>query len=131
MVQCNLFLFQGIRQRCDEKETLLTIINDLYEEFIVPKKKEWILLEGDQATYARLQCIKAEYGNDLAWMIPFPGDWHFLKNFQEVLLKICFEAGLSDLAKVVTNPTPLALTSNELTILSLKYRNHCISHSSC
>ena len=65
----------------------------------MPKKKEWVLLEGDQATYERLQCIKAEYGNDLAWMIPFPGDWHFLKNFQEVLLKIHFDAGLSDLAK--------------------------------
>ena len=95
----NVIYFKVLDQKCDDKETLLNIINDLYEEFIVPKKKEWVLLEGDQATYARLQCIKAEYGNDLAWMIPFPGDWHFLKNFQEVLLKIYFEAGLSDLAK--------------------------------
>ena len=65
----------------------------------MPKKKECVLLEGNQATYERLQCIKAEYGNDLAWMYPFPGDWHFLKNFQEVLLKIYFDAGLSELAK--------------------------------
>lgn len=75
----NVIYFKVLDQRCDDKETLLNIINDLYEEFIVPKKKEWVLLEGDQATYARLQCIKAEYGKDLAWMIPFPGDWHFLK----------------------------------------------------
>ena len=65
----------------------------------MPKKKECVLLEGNQSTYERLQCIKAEYGNDLAWMYPFPGDWHFLKNFQEVLLKIYFDAGLSELAK--------------------------------
>ena len=58
-----------------------------------------IILEGDQATYERLQCIKAEYGHDLDWMIIFPGDWHILKNFQEVLLKIYYDAGLSDLAK--------------------------------
>ena len=65
----------------------------------MPGKKEWVLLEGDQATYERLQSIKAEYGNDFAWMIPFPGDWHFLKNFQEVLVKVYFDAGLGDLAK--------------------------------
>ena len=32
-------------------------------------------------------------------MLPFPGDWHLLKYFQEVLLKIYFDVGLSDLAK--------------------------------
>ena len=37
-------------QRCDDKETLLIIISELYEEFIVPKKTEWVLLESDQAT---------------------------------------------------------------------------------
>lgn len=34
---------------------------------------------------------------------PFPGDWHFLKNFQEVLLKIYFDAGMNDLAGYQTN----------------------------
>ena len=61
-------------QRCDDKQTLLKVISDVYEEFIVSKKKRWIVLEGDQATYERLQCIKAEYGNDLEWLIIFPGD---------------------------------------------------------
>ena len=95
----SVIYFKVLDQRCDDKQTLLTIISDLYEEFIVPGKKEWVLLEGDQATYERLQSIKAEYGNDFAWMIPFPGDWHFLKNFQEVLVKVYFDAGLRDLAK--------------------------------
>ena len=95
----NIIYYKVLDQRCDDKQTLLNVISELYEEFIVPKKMEFVLLEGDQATYSRLQCIKAEYGNDLAWMIPFPGDWHFLKNFQQVLLKVYFDAGLSDLAK--------------------------------
>lgn len=30
--------------------------------------------------------IKAEYSSDSAWMVPMPGDWHFPKNLQEVLL---------------------------------------------
>ncbi len=32
----------------------------------------------------------------MAHLIIFPGDWHFLKNYQEVLLKIYFDAGLSN-----------------------------------
>ena len=46
----------------------------------------------------RLQSIKREYGHDLSWMTPFPGDWHILKNVQEVLLKIYYSAGLCQLA---------------------------------
>ena len=95
----NIIYFKVLDQRCDDKETLLNIINDLYVEFIKPNKKKFILLEGDQATYQRLQSIRALYGNDLSWMVPFPGDWHCLKNYQEVLLKIYFDAGLRDLAK--------------------------------
>ena len=95
----NIIYFKVLDQKCDNKETLINVINDIYQEFIVPKKKQWVLLEGDQDTYNRLQLIKTEYGNDLSWMLPLPGDWHFLKNYQEVLLKIYQDAGLSDLAK--------------------------------
>ena len=34
------------------------------------------------------------------WVIPFVGDWHVLKNFQEVLMKIFWHAGLKDVAKL-------------------------------
>ena len=75
------------------KESLLNVINELHTEFILSKRKKYILLEGDQLTYERVQSVKKEYGNDLEWLLPFPGDWHVLKNYQEVL------AGLRDLAK--------------------------------
>ena len=45
----NTRILKGLDQRCDDKQTLLTIISDLYEEFLVPGKKEWVLLEGDKA----------------------------------------------------------------------------------
>lgn len=41
-----------------------------------------------------LQAVKHEYGADLAWQIPFPGDWHLLKNYQMPF----FDAGLRELA---------------------------------
>ena len=49
-------------QRCDDKETLLNVISELHTEFISSKKKMYLLLEGDQVTYERLQSIKKEYG---------------------------------------------------------------------
>ena len=48
--------------------------------------------------YERLQSLIAEYRNESTWLIIFPGDWHFLKNFQEVLTKVYFDSGLSQLA---------------------------------
>ena len=96
----NVIYFMLLNQRCDNKETLLNVISELHTEFIASKKKMYLLLEGDQVTYECLQSIKKEYENDLKCLLPFPGDWHLLKNYQEVLLKIYFDAGLSDLAKI-------------------------------
>lgn len=95
----NIIYHKVIDQHCDDKATILGIVSELHEEFIASDKMKWLLVEGDQATYNRLQIIKKEYGSDLSWLIAFPGDWHFLKNFQEVLMKVYFDAGLSDLAK--------------------------------
>lgn len=107
----NSIYYQVIDQKCDNKETLMNVINSIYVEFIKTNKKKWIILEGDQDTYYRLQLLKTEYGNDLSWMIPMPGDWHFLKNYQEVLLKIYFDAELSDLAKA-SGYQPNSISSN-------------------
>ena len=107
----NIVYFKVLHQRCDDKGTLLNIINDLHEELITTNKMKWAVLEGDQATYNLLQSIKKEYGHDLAWVIPFPGDWHFLKNFQEVLVKTYFDAGLRDLAKA-SGYTPNSIGTN-------------------
>ena len=98
--ECSQVIYYGVlNQKCDNKETILSIINQMYTEFIATKKKQWIVIEGDQVTYRLITSTKLEYGNDLSWLIPFPGDWHVLKNFQEVLQKVYFDGGLLDLAK--------------------------------
>ena len=56
------------------------------------------MLEGDAKTYDTTQVVKFEYGSDLNWLVPYPGDWHLLKNYQIYLMKPLFEAGLKDLA---------------------------------
>ncbi len=91
------------------------VINDLYVQFIASGKNDHIILEGDQATYERLQSIRAEYGNECSWLILFPGDWHFLKNYQQVLIKVYFDGGLSELSKAsgYTYPDQSEQISNE------------------
>ena len=55
--------------------------------------------------HAIIQAIKFEYGQDLAWLIPYPGDWHLMKNYQLCLMKPFFEAGLRDLAVASSYPS--------------------------
>jgi len=60
---------------------------------------------GDQKLYDIFQALKYEYGEDLEWVIPMPGDRHILMNFQKALMKPYYDAGLKDLAKAAGYPT--------------------------
>ena len=84
-----------IDQKVDDE---LKLINCLHDDFIIKLNKQWLLLETDGAVYHKIQSIKTEYGEQLSWLIPFPGDWHCLKNYQKVLMKIYYDAGLHELA---------------------------------
>ena len=84
-----------IDQKVDDE---LTLINRLHDDFIVKLYKQWLLLETIGAVYHKIQSIKTEYGEELSWLIPFQGDWHRLKNYQKVLMKIYYDAGLHELA---------------------------------
>lgn len=54
--------------------------------------------------YELLQSLKCEYGDEFQWLIPFPGDWHLLMNYQSALMKPYFDAGLKALAKACGYP---------------------------
>ena len=66
----NIIYLNVFNQKADNKQTLLAIVNSLYEEFIVKEGQKWVMVEGDAKTY------------DI--------------NYQEVLY---FDAGLKELAK--------------------------------
>ena len=53
----NIVYYKVIDEKCDCKETLLSILNDLYREFIQSGAKQYVILEGDQATYERLHAV--------------------------------------------------------------------------
>ena len=53
---------------------------------------------GEGKTYQHLMNIKQQYGAALEKLIIFPGDWHILKNYQPIIIKVYYQAGLKELA---------------------------------
>ena len=62
--------------------------------------QRWVIVVGDAKTFDLLQSLRIEYGSHLKWMIPFPGDWHILFNYQKVLMKVFADAGLEHFGKL-------------------------------
>ena len=87
----------------DNKDTVLQLTHDLYQQFIVDQKMKWLVV-GDAKVYEVLKALKTEYGEDLQWMLPYPGDWHILKNYQTALMQAYFDAGLKELAQAAGYP---------------------------
>ena len=84
----------------DSKETVLRVLKYLHTTFILNLGFRWLIVVGDAKTYDILQSLRRQYGSQMQWLLPFPGDWHILHNYQKVLLKIYGEAGLLQLARV-------------------------------
>ena len=84
----------------DSKDTVLRVLNKLHTTFIHNLGFRWLIIVGDAKTYDILQSLCRQYGSQIQWLLPFPGDWHILYNYQKVLLKIYGEAGLLQLAWV-------------------------------
>ena len=84
----------------DSKDTILQVLNKIYSKFVTELRNRWVIVVGDAKTFDILQDLKNEHGKQMEWMLPLPGDWHILFNYQKVLLKIYGDAGLLQIAKV-------------------------------
>ena len=88
----------------DNKDTLMSLLYDLYEQFIQKKGCQYLVVTGDAKVYEKFQSLKIEYTGELHWLVPYPGDWHMLKNYQLALMKPYFDAGLKSLAEACGYP---------------------------
>jgi len=78
----------------DRKDTVMQLLHDLQQRFIVGQSMKWLVLEGDAKLYEVMKSLQFEYGEELSWVIPYPGDWHMLMNYQAALMKAYYDAGL-------------------------------------
>ncbi|SMN01636.1 hypothetical protein SPONN_2736 [uncultured Candidatus Thioglobus sp.] len=89
-----------LSEKSDSKATLLKVIGNLHKIFIKELNQKWVIVVGDAKIFVLLQELRIEYGENLRWLLPLPGDWHILFNFQKVLVKPYADAGIMSLAKV-------------------------------
>ena len=97
----NIIQVGVINEPANNRDTILHVLDQLHTTFEVGSKVKHLLVVGDGTTYIHLANLKNEYSDDLQWMILYPRDWHLLKNFQPVLMKLYFEAGLKQLAEAM------------------------------
>lgn len=100
----NVFYHNIMDAKSDSKDTLVSMLHDLHQNFVQKRGLPYLLVEGDAKLYELLQSLKFEYRDELLWLIPYPGDWHMLMNFQSALLKPYFDAGLKSLAEACGYP---------------------------
>jgi hypothetical protein len=85
-------------ETADKKETGSQINNTFHEQFDVGHTCKYIVIVGNGKSYDHLINLKTEYDSSLSWVLPYPGDWHILKNVLPIFMKIYLDAGLKPLA---------------------------------
>ena len=86
-------------ERTDSKITLITVLSQMYETFVIEQNQKWLIVVGDAKTYDIVRSIRSEYGEQMKWVIPWLGDWHMLLNYQKVIMKAYADAGLVTLGE--------------------------------
>ena len=93
----NIYYMELIDENADSMETMSQVAEMVQQKLIGTAQQQFILV-GDGKTYQHLQQSKRVYGDALKDILIFPGDWHILKNFQQVLMKQYYHVGLKDIA---------------------------------
>lgn len=94
----NVHYLALVNENPDSEDTLLHISEDLLEKLSHECQNNFVFVVGDGKTYQHLMKIKKKYGCVLEKLLIYPGDWHLLKNFQEVLMKQYYYSGLKEIA---------------------------------
>ena len=92
-----IYYMELLDENADSEQTMAEVAEMVLSK--VADSQKWIILVGDGKTFQHLCKVKRLYGSALCNVFIFPGDWHILKNYQPVLMKAWYHAGLRDIAK--------------------------------
>ena len=92
----NVVYLSIIDHHADSLSAMAEVATMLYQEYVINSGCKYLVVVGDGKTYVRLRELKCQYGSELEWLVPFIGDWHTLHNYQKVIMKVYYEAGLRD-----------------------------------
>jgi hypothetical protein len=82
----------------DSKEAILTSLATLHKELKVGEKLQHLVVVTDAKIFPYVHENKKEHAGDFMWLILYPGDFHILLNYQKVIMKVYWDAGLKQLA---------------------------------
>ncbi|VDH92768.1 Hypothetical predicted protein [Mytilus galloprovincialis] len=108
----------------DSKETVVKTLNILHDRFQIGQHLQHLVVVGDGKSYDHLIKLKTEYGSALDWVLPYPGDWHILKNILPIFIKIFYDAGIKELAGIYHHGATLKVLT-ECTKFSVTHRFLC------
>ncbi|CAH1232408.1 Hypp454 [Branchiostoma lanceolatum] len=84
---------------CDNEDTMIHVLHQIATNMGIPEKRQSLILVGDGKTYDLLWKVKKKYPSEFSWAHLYMGDWHVLKNTQEVIMKIFWDSGLKEMAQ--------------------------------
>ena len=93
-----IFTLGVLPDQADNKDALKALLDTIHDLYGIGTYQTHHLVVGDQKLFSGMHQLKRQYGADLDWLLPYPGDWHVLKNYQPVLMKLYFHSGLRELA---------------------------------
>lgn len=100
--QSEIAYLQVMDAKSDSKDTILDLLHDLHSQFIRDTGRDYLVVAGDQKLFSIFRSLKIDHNLD--WVLPMPGDWHILMNFQKAIMKPYFDAGFKHLAVAAGYP---------------------------
>lgn len=76
---------------CADSEETMAVVADMVYDQIKSESQRYVILVGDSKTYHHLIKVKRLYQCVFKNVLIFPGDWHILKNYQSVIMKVWFQ----------------------------------------